>query len=53
MQPQPVNETPEVGKSYDTIVVGGGQAGLATGYFLSRRKNNFVILDENPRTGAS
>jgi putative flavoprotein involved in K+ transport len=35
----------------DTIVVGGGQAGLAVGYHLTRRGLPFVILDANERTG--
>jgi putative flavoprotein involved in K+ transport len=39
--------------SYDAIVVGGGQAGLAAGYFLAQRKLNYVILDENKQTGQS
>jgi putative flavoprotein involved in K+ transport len=38
---------------FDTIVVGGGQAGLAMGYHLSRLKRPFVILDGNVRTGES
>jgi len=38
---------------FDTVVVGGGQAGLAMGYHLSRLKRPFVILDENPRSGDS
>jgi putative flavoprotein involved in K+ transport len=36
---------------FDTIVIGGGQAGLAAGYYLSQRGKNFIILDENARTG--
>ena len=40
-------------RSYDTIVIGGGQAGLATGYYLKQKKQDFVILDENERTGNS
>ncbi|MFH2039631.1 MAG: NAD(P)-binding domain-containing protein [Chloroflexota bacterium] len=40
-------------KSFETIVIGGGQAGLAAGYHLSRRNGNFVILDNNSRTGDS
>ena len=35
----------------ETIVVGGGQAGLAVGYHLRRRGLPFVILDQNPRVG--
>lgn len=34
-----------------TVVIGGGQAGLAVGYYLSRRGLPFVILDENDRIG--
>jgi putative flavoprotein involved in K+ transport len=40
-------------ESFHTIVVGGGQAGLAAGYFLARQGKNFLILDENKRTGES
>jgi putative flavoprotein involved in K+ transport len=36
---------------FDVVVVGGGQAGLATGFHLSRRNINFVILDAYPRVG--
>ncbi|PKN81761.1 MAG: portal protein [Chloroflexi bacterium HGW-Chloroflexi-9] len=36
---------------HEVIVIGGGQAGLATGYFLARRGVDFVILDANARTG--
>jgi putative flavoprotein involved in K+ transport len=42
-----------IGESFQTIVIGGGQAGLAVGYFLARRGENFIILDENSRTGES
>src|SRR5256885_2103980 len=34
-----------------TIVIGGGQAGLSTGYHLARRGLPFVILDANQRVG--
>jgi len=34
-----------------TAVIGGGQAGLAVGYHLSRRDLPHVILDANPRIG--
>jgi putative flavoprotein involved in K+ transport len=30
---------------YEVVVVGGGQAGLAIGYFLARQGADFVILD--------
>jgi putative flavoprotein involved in K+ transport len=35
----------------DTVIIGGGQAGLATGYHLLQRGLPFVILDENQRIG--
>jgi putative flavoprotein involved in K+ transport len=38
---------------YDTIVVGGGQSGLAAGYHLARRGHDFVILDGSERVGDS
>jgi putative flavoprotein involved in K+ transport len=34
-----------------TVVIGGSQAGLATGYHLRKRGLPFVILDENERIG--
>ena len=36
---------------FETIVVGGGQAGLAVGYHLKERGLPFVILDANDRIG--
>jgi putative flavoprotein involved in K+ transport len=42
-----------VEESFDTIVIGGGQAGLSVGYHLAKRKLRFVILDENERLGDS
>jgi len=35
------------------IVIGAGQAGLSTGYFLSKLNIPFVILDANDRVGDS
>ena len=29
----------------EVLVVGGGQAGLALGYFLARQRRDFVILE--------
>jgi putative flavoprotein involved in K+ transport len=37
----------------DTLVIGGGQAGLAVGYHLSRAGVPFQIVDANERTGDS
>ena len=36
---------------HDTIVIGAGQAGLATGYHLARRRQDFVILESHERIG--
>jgi putative flavoprotein involved in K+ transport len=34
-----------------TIVIGGGQAGLSAGYYLKKQRVPFLILDANPRVG--
>jgi putative flavoprotein involved in K+ transport len=40
-------------ESIDTLVIGGGQAGLAVGYHLSRKNIPFLIVDANQGTGDS
>src|SRR3954462_1018300 len=40
-------------ETFDTVIIGGGQAGLAAGYHLARRRQSFVILDANDRIGDS
>jgi putative flavoprotein involved in K+ transport len=40
-------------ETIDTVVVGGGQAGLSVGYHLARRGVPFVILEANQRVGDS
>ena len=37
----------------ETVIVGGGQAGLSTGFHLARRGLPFVILEANERIGDS
>ncbi|MVO99951.1 flavin-containing monooxygenase [Paenibacillus lutrae] len=37
----------------EVVVIGGGQAALAIGYYLQQNDRDFVILDANPRTGDS
>ena len=37
----------------EVVVIGGGQAGLAAGYFLRRAKAGFVILDAQSRPGGA
>ncbi len=36
---------------YDTLIIGGGQAGLALGYHLRRAGLRFAILDAHRRVG--
>ena len=38
---------------FETIVIGGGQAGLSLGYYLKKLGRPFVILDANERIGGS
>ena len=38
---------------YDTIIIGGGQAGLAVGYHLTRQGRDFVILEAHEQIGES
>src|SRR5215207_2215273 len=35
----------------DTVVIGGGQSGLAIGYFLAKQNRDFVILDAGREVG--
>lgn len=37
----------------DTIVIGGGQAGLASGYHLQKKRLRFLILDASDEAGGS
>jgi putative flavoprotein involved in K+ transport len=39
--------------TFDTIVIGAGQAGLAAGYHLAKRGKPFLILDSADRVGGS
>src|SRR3954464_9077194 len=36
---------------FETVIVGGGQGGLATGYHLAKAGGSFVILDASDRIG--
>jgi putative flavoprotein involved in K+ transport len=38
-------------ESYDTIVIGGSQAGLTAGYYLARQGREFLILEANASVG--
>jgi len=38
---------------YDVIVIGGGQSGLAMGYYLRRTSLSYIILDNQKESGGS
>ena len=38
---------------FDVIVIGGGQAGLATGYYLRRTGLSYIILDNQNESGGA
>lgn len=40
-------------KILDVIVIGGGQSGLACGYYLRRHKLNFLLLDKEEKCGGA
>src|SRR5215217_7148021 len=40
-------------EEFETIVIGGGQAGLSLGYYLKQLGQRFTILDANERVGGS
>ncbi|HSM55803.1 MAG TPA: NAD(P)/FAD-dependent oxidoreductase [Candidatus Sulfomarinibacteraceae bacterium] len=39
--------------TFNTIVIGAGQAGLATGYHLAQQERDFILLDAGERVGDS
>jgi putative flavoprotein involved in K+ transport len=51
---QAAMERPEPAlEEFETIVIGGGQAGLSIGYYLKQLGRRFVILDVNARIGGA
>ena len=51
---QAAMERPEPAfEEFETIVIGGGQAGLSMGYYLKQLGERFVILDANERVGGA
>lgn len=43
----------KTGNNPDIIVVGGGQAGLAVGYYLKKAGADFLILDKESVPGGA
>ena len=48
----PSREVPD-GDQVEVVVVGGGQAGLAIGFFLARQGRRFLILEAADSVGAA
>jgi cation diffusion facilitator CzcD-associated flavoprotein CzcO len=44
---------PDLMEKHDIIIVGGGQMGLALGYYLKRAKADFLILDAGEAAGGA
>ena len=36
----------------DTLIIGGGQAGLATSYYLTRQGHRHIVLEQSEKAGA-
>ncbi len=49
--PQPTSIQSGRTERFGTVIVGGGQSGLALGYHLARQNQSFVILDGHRRVG--
>jgi putative flavoprotein involved in K+ transport len=50
---QPASATATIGDDLEVVVVGGGQAGLAIGYFLAQQGRNFAILEAAEKPAAA
>jgi putative flavoprotein involved in K+ transport len=50
---RPYGRAMSFSERHETVIIGGGQAGLAVGYHLAQRDRPFVILDADRRTGDS
>ena len=48
-----LSEPRDGAEHFETMIIGGGQAGLAAGYHLTRRGRPCLILDANERVGDS
>jgi len=50
-EPAPTHRSDTVSRRYNTIVIGGGQTGLATAYHLKTAGIDYVVLDASHRIG--
>lgn len=48
-----VNEGTDSATTIDAVVIGGGQAGLSTAYFLRKFGISYVVLDHSPAPGGA
>jgi len=53
LPPNDIDHPEDGAEHFETVIIGGGQAGLSVGYHLARRDLPFVILDANERIGDS
>jgi putative flavoprotein involved in K+ transport len=46
-------ETDDMGQAerFETVIIGGGQAGMALGHYLAKQGRRFIILDAHARVG--
>lgn len=51
IEPAPTHRSDTVSRRYNTIVIGGGQTGLATAYHLKTAGIDYVVLDASHRIG--
>lgn len=51
MSKQHVRRSNAGSERFETVIIGGGQAGLSAGYHLKKQGRPFVILDANERIG--
>lgn len=47
----PLERLDEGSEWFETVIIGGGQSGLSTGYYLAKEERSFVILDSHERVG--